>query len=216
MPSEDRLGVIILAAGSARRLGKDKATLPWGCATLLEHVVSQFPAERVARCVVVANPGNQAGVRKAIPASCDVAVNPDPHAEMLESVRIGVKTLSTFGGPLCIHPVDVFAVTPGLVTMLHEAWQADRERIHLPEVGGRGGHPLVLPPRFAARVLALPAGRGLNHLLKAHAADVVRHQWPDERLLADIDTPQDYARYQPPLGSTHSRRIRDSNRHDPA
>lgn len=216
MPTEDRLGVVILAAGGGRRLGRDKATLPWGNATLLQHVIDQFPAERVGRCVVVANPENQAGVRRALPAGCEVAVNPDPHAEMLESVRLGARALAGFGGPLCIHPVDVFAVSRDLVTMLHGAWQADRERIHLPEVGAKGGHPLILPPRFVALVLALPAGRGLNLLLADHPADVVRHRWTDPQILADIDTPRDYARYQPPLGSTHSRRIRDSTSHDPA
>lgn len=197
MGAEDRLGVIILAAGAGRRLGRDKATLLWGRTTLVGYVVEQFTAERVARWVVVVNPENRVAVRQALAETIETVVNPDPGAEMISSVRLGIEALSGLSGPLCIHPVDVFAVSRGLVRLLHEGWCADRKRIHLPQVGGKGGHPLIVPRRFISEISAIPAGCGLNWLLQAQAADVVRHAWHDERLLQDIDTLEDYARYRP-------------------
>jgi molybdenum cofactor cytidylyltransferase len=193
----DRLNLVILAAGAGRRLGCDKATLPWGSTVLVRHVFDQFPAERVARCVVVTNPRNQVDVRQALPERAEVAVNPDARAEMITSVRLGIEALGASDGPLCIHPVDVFAVSPDLVLMLHEEWLEEPERIHLPEVAGKGAHPLIVPARLVEAIRTLPAGCGLNRLLQGQAADVVRHPWHDERLVEDIDTPDVYARYRP-------------------
>lgn len=209
MAPEERLCVVILAAGRGRRLGRDKATLPWGPTVLVRHVFDQFPVERVARRIVVVNARNRTAVRQALAADVQIVVNPDMDAEMISSVCLGLQAQAGADGPLCIHPVDVFAISAELVTQLHEAWRADRARIHVPTVAGRGAHPLIVPQRFAAAIHAIPPGCGLNLLLREHAAEVVRHAWSDERLIADLDTPEDYARYQPPAGLTHSRALRD-------
>ena len=109
--------------------------------------------------------------------------------------------------PVCVHPVDVFGLSRRLVALLHNAWRVDRERIHLPAVRGKGGHPVVLPPELLPAVFGIPPGRGLDYLLRQQPEAVVRHVWHDERLLIDLDTPEQYARYQPPVGSTHARTI---------
>jgi len=196
----DGLRVVILAAGLGRRLGRDKATLPWGASTLLEHVLRQFPPERLAARVVVANLANQAAVAALVGAADKVVVNPDPGSDMLASVRLGVAALPPGPGPVCVHPVDVFAVSGELVSLLHEAWRADRERIHLPEVAARGAHPVLIPASLLAAIEAIPAGRGLDYLLEAFADRVVRHRWYDRRLLVDLDTPEEYAQHRPAGG----------------
>ena len=67
----------------------------------------------------------------------------------------------------------------------------------MPEVNRKGGHPVILPARLAGEIERIPPGYGLNWLLHRRAEEVVRHHWHDQRLLADIDTPEDYARYRP-------------------
>lgn len=200
MSTSQQLGVIVLAAGASQRLGRDKATAPWGKISLIEHVLSQFPGNRVRKLVVVVNPANSAAVRAVVSDRVEIAVNPEPGAEMISSVRVGIKAVGDFEGPLCIHPVDVFAITPGLVALLHDAWMEQPGKIHLPTVDGRGSHPLLLPPLLIPEVDSIPPDKGLNHLLHEHAVDVVRHPWPDEDLLADIDSPEDYDRYAPLTG----------------
>ncbi|MBD8505683.1 molybdenum cofactor guanylyltransferase [Hoyosella sp. G463] len=47
---------IVLVGGQSRRMGRDKATLRWGEATLAEHLVARL-AQRCAPIIVVAAPG---------------------------------------------------------------------------------------------------------------------------------------------------------------
>jgi CTP:molybdopterin cytidylyltransferase MocA len=197
MDAVDRLGVIVLAAGAGQRLGRDKARLAWGATTLLGHVLEQFGGAEVARRVVVLSPANEMAASRGLPAGVEVAINREAGADMVASVRVGVAALQGFGGPLCIHPVDVFAVSRELVTLLYEGWRVRPGCLHLPEVEGGGGHPLIVPPRLVGEIERIPPGRGLNWLLSAHAGALMRHRWSDERLLADIDTLESYERYRP-------------------
>jgi len=211
MQPEKRLGVVVLAAGVGRRLGCDKAALSWGPTTLVGHVVEQFALPCVRQRVVVVNPRNDRAVRQALPDDVEIVVNPDSEAEMITSVRLGMRALAAPEGPLCVHPVDVFGVSRELVIMLWEAWRANPEGIHLPEVGGRGGHPLIVPRCLVAEVERIPPGYGLNWLLRERGEAVVRHAWHDERLLADIDTLEDYHRWRPPAEGPEGGAIRDPN-----
>jgi len=164
---------------------------------LVRHVVAQFPDERVARLVVVVNPGNEAAVRAVLPGNVHIVVNPEPGADMLSSVRGGIEAVDAAGGPLCVHPVDVFAVVPELVARLHEGWRERPDDIHVPTVGGKRAHPLILPTGFIPAVQAIGPGCGLNKVLRDNPRRVVEHLWDDQRLLLDIDTPADYERYRP-------------------
>lgn len=193
----EHLAAVVLAAGQARRLGCDKATLPWAGTTLLRHVLDQFQTPCVARRVVVLNPQNEITARESLPADVQVTVNRQRGAEMVSSVRVGVNALRSFAGPVCIHPVDVFGVSRELVAVLHARWRAQPDCLHLPEVRGKGGHPLIVPPALLPEIGRIPSGQGLNWLLREHVGAVVRHAWQDERLLADIDTLEDYERYRP-------------------
>ncbi|MED5813151.1 molybdenum cofactor guanylyltransferase [Mycolicibacterium sp. 050232] len=50
------LAAVVLAGGASRRMGRDKATLPFGGSTMVEHVVAAV-SERCSPVFVIAAPG---------------------------------------------------------------------------------------------------------------------------------------------------------------
>ncbi|MBU0641112.1 MAG: NTP transferase domain-containing protein, partial [Planctomycetes bacterium] len=166
MPDGSDLMVIVLAAGRGQRLGRDKALLPWGPRTLIQHVTEQFPRALVGKVVVVANRANHTAIRGLLPGRVDVVVNSEPEADMLSSVRCGIAARGGSDVAVCVHPVDVFAVLPELVRQLHAGWHVASDSIHVPVVGGKRAHPVLIPPLFVGAIAEIPGGWGLNRLLR--------------------------------------------------
>lgn len=225
-PPQPRFALIVLAAGAARRLGRDKALLPWHGRTLLEHVLAQFRTPEIAENVVVANPSNAAalgavlghdpiagaqdcgdagGLRGNKPLSTGragggravLAINDLPGGDMLSSIRCGLSAVPDGIDAILVHPVDSFGASPPLVDALLMAFArglAGGGKFFVPVAAGRRGHPLLFSCACRAAIMQWPAGSGLNALLRARSAQVVEVPWSDERILRDIDTPEDYAR----------------------
>jgi molybdenum cofactor cytidylyltransferase len=61
----------------------------------------------------------------------------------------------------------------------------------VPAYGGRRGHPLLLPWRWASSVNQLPIGAGVNQML--NDIPVRELDWHDCHILEDLDNPRQYA-----------------------
>ena len=55
---------------------------------------------------------------------------------------------------------------------------------------GRGGHPVILPPKLVARLASLEGDKGAAGLLSG--SDVILVPFEDDRALLDLDTPEDW------------------------
>lgn len=80
-----------------------------------------------------------------------------------------------------------------------DTWN-ERPTIVVPSYGGRRGHPLLIAAAHRDEISALPGEGGLRELLRRHP-DTIRHvTLDDERVLEDMDTPEDYQRQVERLG----------------
>ena len=174
------LAGVIVAGGRARRLGQPKGLVLVGDRPLLAVLVEQFERARLAPIVVVAT-GETLVLAQTLEGI--VAVPSDPAAEMIDSVARGLAHVPADWAGAVVQPVDAPFTTAEMIVRLGGG---ERPRILCHQAVP--GHPVMLPARFFPRVAARPEG-GLRALLAESEVELV--EWPDPRVLADLDTPAD-------------------------
>jgi molybdopterin-guanine dinucleotide biosynthesis protein A len=102
---ESRIG-IILAGGASRRMGQDKAALPWGDGTLLAHMRALLLKAGVDRVVVLGKPEEGDGMADKTPFAGPVRALLD----YLRSAEAGLQYV--------VVPVDMPYLSPALLAPL--------------------------------------------------------------------------------------------------
>jgi molybdenum cofactor cytidylyltransferase len=189
-----RVQAVVLAAGESRRMGRTKATLPYGGATILEAVVRALRACELDRVAVVV--GRNRGEIAAAVGSLEVELveNPAPELGMLGSVQRAVERMPEEMEAILIALGDQPQIQPATIRALLGAARGSPRGIFLPTYQGRRGHPALLRARYRQQILALPHTVGLNALIRAHPEDVEEVAQDAPGILEDIDTPEEYAR----------------------
>lgn len=191
-------GVVILAAGASRRMGRPKALLPWGDSTVIGHIIEQWRVLGAMRFGVVRAPKNEdlvvelnrLGIREG-----DHILNPEPERGMFSSVQCA----SAWRGweksidRVVLTLVDQPHLRRGTLAALMRAVAEEPLRIWQPEFAGRGRHPLVFPRSIFSEI-AGASGETLKDVLKEHRGAVSRVPLDDPGLAHDLDTPEDYQR----------------------
>ena len=202
-----RMFALIPAAGRSRRMGTSKLLLPWQGTTVIEHLIHTLMRSDIIAVAIVIRPDDHA-LQEVTQNTSAIPIIPDHEPpEMRDSIEIGLRAIRQRFSPadddgwLLIpadHPLLEQAVLDGLLTR----WsQGDCEAL-LPSLGERRGHPTLLRWSLAARIEQLPRDVGVNTLLRSSPNLVT--EWPTDResVLADLDTPEDYAFWQRRLSDT--------------
>ncbi len=119
-----------------------------------------------------------------------IAVNDNPDSDMAESVRRGIKRLGNCSSAVLIclsdHPL---VATETIKRLVHEH-QAFPDSIIIPEYHGRRGHPSLFPRRGLEDIFS---GITLRDIVKKDPNRVRLVPVPDEGVVLDMDTPEDYS-----------------------
>ncbi len=179
------IAAVILCAGAGARLGGvDKAALrlPHGT-TFLAAIVAAARAGGCAPIVGVARPGQElAGVERI--------GNPTPERGMIASIAAGLAALRGRGvRAALVWPVDHPLVTGDTIAALVAA--AAPERIVVPVLAGRGGHPTAFGVDVWPELAIASTARDV---IAAVPARVVRLAVSDPGVRIDVDTPDDLRR----------------------
>ena len=180
---------LILAAGASSRMGRPKQLLRIKGKSMVALAAEAFMSAGISEIVVVTGHFRKRVEREleSYPARC--VLNPFPHSQMIDSVRVGLEGLSVTASGCLILPVDcalVSAETVKALVKLH--WQFP-ERVIRPHSGKRGGHPVLIPRSFFSQVSQVKTLRELFKNGSHRPLDVpVEDRWA----FFDIDTPEDY------------------------
>lgn len=199
---------VILAAGSSSRMGRDKALLPWppvtegvpAATTFLGAMIDLLqPYCDLVLVVAGQNTENLEPVADAHNAS--LVVNPKPERGQFSSIQTGLQEVLNRGRDAAfLAPVDRPPVLPGTVQALREAFlQAELDVwAVVPEVTRNGstlhGHPILVGRDMMEKFLRAPATAIARDIEHQHQQHILYVPVADERVAANIDTPEEYQR----------------------
>ncbi len=202
------IAAVVPAAGESRRMGRPKLILPVGGRALIARVVTALRDGGASVVIVVAPPIDADGAAilhaEANDAGAVLLVPDRRPAEMRESFEHAIDHLSRGDrepSTILLAPADSPGLSAELVARVVDRARDEATSIVVPVFRGKRGHPVALPWKLAREVLELPAGMGVNALLKRHVDRVVALNVTDPTSVVDLNTPDDYERW---LGSGDS------------
>ena len=187
-----RATAIVLAAGYSSRMGEFKPLLPLGETTVLERIITLFQDAGVSdiRVVVGYRSADLLPLLRKMKVSC--IVNEDFEAGMFSSVVAGVKGLQKSVDLFFILPVDIPLIRPWTIRLLFQAYQQKKGKIIHPCFQGKQGHPPLISASLKDRITDWNGHDGLRGALAQFQADAIQIEVPDENILFDINTQDDY------------------------
>jgi molybdenum cofactor cytidylyltransferase len=195
------VSAVVLAAGRATRMGGQKVLLPVGGRPIIRGVVEAAQRSGVAETVVVV--GSEAGQVRAALAGCPVRIveNVDYELGMSTSLRAGLSEARPDCEAVLFVLGDQPFVTPAMIDELIARFAEKGSLIVRPVIDGKPAHPVLMGSRLFPEILALEGDVGAREILARHPGDVDLLAMTDRRLALDVDTPEDYAAAQEPVGS---------------
>jgi len=190
-------------------MGRDKALLPWppqagGSAaggTFLSAAIELF-APYVDMVLVVVGKNEHDLAPIVYGAGASLVVNPDPARGQFSSLQTGLHEVLNRGRDAAmITLVDRPPVKPATIATLSAAFEQALRQLKwavVPEHQGKHGHPILVGREMIEAFLRAPASsndseisaREIEH---AHEEKIVYIPVDDPQVVANVDTPEQYA-----------------------
>jgi molybdenum cofactor cytidylyltransferase len=203
---------VILAAGESTRMGRDKALLPWPpsvstggtpAGTLLSTAISAL--SEFCDLVIVVAGKNEAALRPVIyGCGAFLARNPNPDLGQFSSLQVGLhETLNQGRDNAMVTLVDR---PPPQSTTLHTLVAAFTSRDYgiwsvVPESQGKHGHPILIGREMIEAFLKAPGTSIARDIEHANQQRILYVPVNDPGVIANIDTPEQYASLQSVFGT---------------
>jgi len=186
-----RIG-ILLAAGRGRRMGGNKQFHPWpsGDGTV-PLVVAAFDTIRAACDSMIVVLGHRADeVAGLLESRTFLAVLSDPDAPMFESFRSGAHAVQEIDptASVLLQLGDHPELAPSSLAEIVAAAGDHPDRAILPEVQGRGGHPVLIPAGLVQTLLKTECPGGLRQVWIDHPEFCIRLPVDDSTAVLGINS----------------------------
>ncbi len=186
------IAAIILAAGASTRMGLPKILLEWNGKSLLRIVAENALKADLHPVIVVVGAIKEQAVK--ILAELPVCIVENERWEDGQSTSV-VKGITTLGQPVggaIFLLADQPQIPSGLLAELVRLHAHSLSPIIAPRVGGRRANPVLFDAVTFPNLLQLTGDSGGRQLFNQFPLEWL--DWPDERILLDVDTADDYLR----------------------
>jgi molybdenum cofactor cytidylyltransferase len=189
-------------------MGRDKALLPWPPVAEGAPAVNTFLGAMIdllqpyCDLVLVVGGSNAEKLEPVVDAhNAFLVVNLKPELGQFSSMQTGLRQVLNRGRDTALlTPVDRPPVLPGTVQALRSAFlNANTDVwVAVPEITQNGatvhGHPIVIGREMIEQFLRAPATAMARDIEHQHQKHVLYVRVDDERVAANVDSPDDYQR----------------------
>lgn len=186
---------IIPASGRSRRMGSPKPLLDSGRGTFLARILRSFREGGAGPLLVVVRDPEGAVAREARQEGGRVLENPDPTPGPVASLQVGIRHLPPDAPGVFFCPVDHPLFRPDTVRSMDRTFRDRQPPMVAPSFRGRSGHPVLFSRELFPELLEEELPQGARTVVGRYHEERILVPVDDPGILADIDTPDDYARY---------------------
>jgi molybdenum cofactor cytidylyltransferase len=193
---EPVITAIILAAGESKRMGQPKMLLPWDRNTVLQTVIATFQTAGVDEVLVITGAVRHQ-VEALVGRSAQTVFNPHYAAgEMLSSIQVGLAEKMRESSAALIGLGDQPQVQARTVQRLLQSFRETGSSLIVPSYQNHRGHPWLVGRQYWEEILSMRSPDTMRDFFKRHADHIRYVAIEDPSILADLDTPEDYLKYQ--------------------
>ena len=189
-----KVAAIILAAGSAKRMGEDKLKLSYGKHTILEQTLENVNKADFDEIVLVIKPGSDWADRLN-ESNYTLVENHEHISGLSTSLKAGLRAVSSsIQGSMFILG-DQPGITSSLYSKLIYAYRSNLKYITAPIYDEKRGNPTIFDRRTWPILLQLSGDQGGKSLFKQFKKNQLDYIETNEKaIIEDIDTPGDYSK----------------------
>ncbi len=194
--STNDIAVIILAAGRSARMGEHKLLLPLAGKPLLAWSLDVACASSARPVILTLGRAAEAVTTALPPGPYSTIVNARYAEGMSGSLALAIRQLApAVRGAIILLGDQPFMPASAIDAVLGVA-RAQPESIVMGAYGSQRGHPVYLPRRVFAQLLALRDDEGARSVIAREREEVALVTITSQHAMFDVDTLDDYRRAQ--------------------
>jgi molybdenum cofactor cytidylyltransferase len=179
---------IILASGFSRRMGKNKLLLSLGSETVVEKVIQAAKASGLRSIILVCRDDGLMEIGRNL--GVEPIRNSNAELGQAESVKLGVAASGADG--YLFLAADQPYITPEFLDLLLQRYMETGKGIVAPVFNGRIRMPILFSKRYRDDLLKIKGEHGGFEIIESNPEDTELVDVEDKRLVADVDTLDDY------------------------
>jgi len=189
---DKKVSGVILAAGSATRMGKTKQLLPFGKTTLLGQVIQNAKESQLHEIIVVL--GHDAKIIcKTLDLSGTLVIqNTDYLKGQSSSLIKGLEKVSPSCDAAMFLLGDQPLIKAHLINRLIKAFKTISPPIVIPYCEGKRGNPVIIARPLFQRLASLSQDTGARVIFDEHKSTLLKLEVQDTAILMDVDTMEEY------------------------
>jgi len=195
-PCSTNIAGLIVAGGYSSRMGTFKPLLPLGNKTVLEMAVNSLRQGGIhdIRVVVGYKSGSLLPLLKDM--SVTIIKNEDYAQGMFSSIVTGLAGLANACEAFFLLPGDIPLIRPHSIRSLLHVYRKTKAPVIYPVYKGVRGHPPLIAAECFSPIIEGRGEGGLREILYGFENRCIEVDLPNQGVLVDIDTPEDYQRLQ--------------------